>query len=145
MFQLTIKSYKIASHYGAYRPGSIPNFHNGVDIATPLGTEIFAPFDGVLLLKNSDAKKIGGVQIYFVGKTRISLEGNLCIGLAHLDKVFFNPTLEYKKGDRIATTGNSGNVAPHLHLTCRLVKHPYQPLDEIQNFQTFNPLSFFKV
>ena len=90
-------------------------FHNGIDIATPIGTPIYAPDDGKVDWLRSDEK--GGLMM------RATLKNGYTLGFAHLDK--FNPDLQvagskFAKGKILAYTGNSGaSTGPHLHLTVR--------------------------
>jgi murein DD-endopeptidase len=86
--------------------------HKGVDFRAPVGTPVYAPFDGVITRRN----------------WKFSANGN-CLDLAdpatgrhaiflHLDVVpkAIQKGQAVKKGEQIAMSGNSGHsFAPHLH------------------------------
>ena len=86
--------------------------HKGVDFRTPMGTPVYAPFDGVVERRN----------------WKFSANGN-CLDLVdpasgrhaiflHLDVVpkSTQKGRSVKKGEEIAASGNSGHsTAPHLH------------------------------
>ena len=90
-------------------------FHNGIDIATPIGTPIYAPDDGQVVWLRSDDK--GGLMM------RALLKNGYTLGFAHLNT--FNTDLQlpgskFAKGTILAYTGNTGaSTGPHLHLTVR--------------------------
>jgi murein DD-endopeptidase len=86
--------------------------HKGVDFRAPVGTPVYAPFDGVIARRN----------------WKFASNGN-CLDLAdpatgrhaiflHLDVVpkSIQKGQAVKKGEQIAVSGNSGHsFAPHLH------------------------------
>jgi murein DD-endopeptidase len=86
--------------------------HKGVDFRTPVGTPVYAPFDGVVERRNWKFAANGNCLDLFDPAT-----GRHAIFL-HLDVV---PTSmqkghAVKKGEQIASSGNSGHsFAPHLH------------------------------
>ncbi len=90
-------------------------FHSGVDLAVPCGTPVYAPYDGTVRYKWTDA---GGHQLLIT-----SADGKITMGFAHLQKVF-KKSGWVRKGDLIALTGKSGNPPGpsksyhcHLHIT----------------------------
>lgn len=95
----------VTDSFGANRPGG--RYHNGVDFRAEKNTPVKAPEDGVLHSKYF--KELGGLQAIFIGKS------GLRYGFAHLDHT--KPLGSYSHSDVIAFTGDSGNVAPHLHFT----------------------------
>ncbi len=85
------------------------NFHNGIDIACPIGTPICAPGNGRVekILSND----IGGVQMI------ISVR-NERYGFAHLSECLLPEGTSFLLGEKIALSGNSGRTTgPHLHFT----------------------------
>ena len=109
--------WRIASPYGWRRHPYTGEykFHNGVDLAVPCGTPLYAPYDGTIRYKWTD---IGGHQILIT-----SADGKITMGFAHLQKVF-KKSGWVRKGDLIALTGRSGNPPGpaksyhcHLHAT----------------------------
>jgi murein DD-endopeptidase MepM/ murein hydrolase activator NlpD len=101
----------VSSGYG-YRVHPISgakNYHKGIDIAIPVGTELHAGFDGTVTI-GYDA---GGYGNYV---TLTSADG-LVANYAHLDSVLVSDGQAVVSGDIIALSGNSGNsTGPHLHL-----------------------------
>jgi len=85
-------------------------FHNGVDIAAPIGSPIMAPDSGVIAQVYTTAA--GGLQM------TIDHPGGYRSGYAHLSKVYFGPGVSVPQGKLIAESGGSGAVTgPHLHFT----------------------------
>lgn len=99
---------------GGYRG----HFHNGIDIAAPIGTPIYAAEDGIIL-KTGDQDRYcrkGAYGKYIV----ISHPNNLTTLYAHLSS--FNAVasegLAVKRGDIIGYVGKTGYATgPHLHFT----------------------------
>lgn len=89
--------------------------HNGIDFATPVGTPIFAPCDGWIIVKNDPS----GYGLHI--KLR-SYHSPKEIVLGHFSQVNF-PMGEYYKvnlGDYLGCTGNTGfSTGPHLHFGMR--------------------------
>lgn len=90
-------------------------FHNGIDIAVPVGTPIYAAYDGIVKAvgnndRNSWAKYQYGKYIL------IEHSNNLATLYAHLSSwVVFNGQ-QVKKGQLIGYSGNTGySTGPHLH------------------------------
>ncbi len=102
---------KITGRYGVRKhpvTGTI-QFHNGVDIACPVGTPIMAPLDGEIteLWNHSTG-----------GKSLAMKSGNTRFGFAHLSSYSSAIGQKVKEGEIIAYSGNSGRVTgPHLHFT----------------------------
>ncbi|MBS1635352.1 MAG: M23 family metallopeptidase [Bacteroidetes bacterium] len=106
-------SAKITSGFG-YRTdpktGKQGEFHNGIDLAVPVGTQVRSPMDGVVDLVNSGGD--GGNQVI------IRHTNGYRTGYAHLSKQLVKKGDKVKQGDVIALSGNSGkSTGPHLHLT----------------------------
>lgn len=100
-------------------------FHNGIDIACPVGTTILAPVDGLILDVWEDQK--GGKSL-----AMISYDG-VRFGFAHLSKQLVKKGIDIKKGEPVALSGNTGvSTGPHLHLT---VKKYGEYLDPIEYFE----------
>ncbi len=86
--------------------------HKGVDFRTPVGTPVFATFDGVIERRNWNFAGNGNCL-----DVRDAASGRHAIYL-HLDVLPADmlPGRRVKKGERIASSGNSGHsFAPHLH------------------------------
>ena len=110
--------------------------HNGIDFAVPTGTEIIAPFDGIVRVKDSGNKSYG---------LHIRLEnretGRHCV-LAHLSKVNVKTGDYIYQGDKIAESGNSGGSSgPHLHYGFRHVDKNGKVLNYNNGFLGYKDIS----
>jgi murein DD-endopeptidase MepM/ murein hydrolase activator NlpD len=100
----------VTSYYGyrVHPTTGAKDYHKGVDIGIPIGTDVHAGHDGTI----SAGYDAGGYGRYI---TLTGAEG-LVTKYAHLDSVIAGDGLTVKAGDVIATSGNSGNsTGPHLH------------------------------
>ena len=89
----------------------VKSFHNGIDIAYPVGTEIFTPVDSLIASVYDHDKG---------GKTVILKDINTGdrYGFAHLSKPLVKIGQLIPRGSVIALSGNTGaSTGPHLHLT----------------------------
>ena len=86
-------------------------FHNGIDIACPIGTEVHAPAAGTVM--RVIKSRIGGLQLI------IRIENGERFGFAHLSTVAVEEGQDFKGGEVLAETGNSGafTTGPHCHFT----------------------------
>jgi len=113
-YVLPVSNFKITSGYGgrkAPKEGASTN-HNGLDLAVPLNTDVFAPMDGVVSSIYSDGK--GGNQLI------IEHPNGYKTGYAHLNSFKAKVGDHVNKGQLVAFSGNTGNVTgPHLHFTLR--------------------------
>ena len=91
-------------------------FHDGIDLACPMGSELYAVCDGTVTLANYT----GGYQ-YAVGILAGDGSGYWFF-YAHmnsLDAITVKVGDKVKKGQVIGHSGNGlGNYAPHLHFGC---------------------------
>ena len=117
--------------------------HNGIDFVCPIGTPIFAPFDGeVTALETTD-----GYGIHAKIRSRDKLLE--CV-LGHLSQI--KTTKRYvKMGDVIGYSGNTGfSTGPHLHFGVRRLLDKKEtelselPIEDYGNgfFGYFDPLPF---
>jgi murein DD-endopeptidase MepM/ murein hydrolase activator NlpD len=100
------------------------DYHKGIDIGVPVGTDILAGHDGKVIQAAFDA---GGYGYY------IAIEGKdgLVSKYAHCDRLLASVGQQVKKGDVIAKSGNTGrSTGPHLHL------------EVLKNGRYLNPLFF---
>jgi murein DD-endopeptidase MepM/ murein hydrolase activator NlpD len=102
---------RIASVFGSQRVlnGEPRAWHNGVDIAAPVGTPIRAPADGVVRLAHPD--------MFLTGITLMIDHGyGLTTVYAHLSKAEVKPGDTVRQGQEIGRVGQSGRATgPHLH------------------------------
>ncbi len=94
--------------------------HSGLDIAGPHGKEIFSPSDGTVVFAGLEGS-YGNVLVIDHGygiKTRYG----------HLATIKVKPGEKVKRGQVIATLGNTGrSTGPHLHYEVRVNGLPQNP------------------
>ena len=95
-------------------------FHEGVDIAAPIGAPIRAPADGVVVFAG---RKPG------YGKMVILDHGyGYSTAYGHCSKILVRIGQKVKRGQIIAKVGNTGrSTAPHLHYEVRVGKVAVNP------------------
>jgi len=112
---------RITSRYGNRQSG----FHNGTDIAVPVGTKVRSPWRG----------KVAGVFSNNAGGMQMVIDhpNGYRTGYAHLSQALVSNGQTVRRGKVIAKSGNSGThtSGPHLHFTLR------------KNGQLVNPESKF--
>lgn len=104
---------KITSKFG-YRTdpktGKQNAFHNGIDLAVPVGTPIKSPMPGIVDAITSGGD--GGNQVI------VKHDNGFKTGYAHLSKQLVKKGDKVKQGDVIGLSGNTGkSTGPHLHFT----------------------------
>lgn len=101
---------RISGVYGSQRilNGEPKQPHYGVDVAVPIGTEVHAPADGVVVLADPD--------MYFTGGTLMLDHGyGLQSAFLHLSKLLVAKGQLVKQGEVIALSGMTGRATgPHL-------------------------------
>lgn len=118
---------RLSSFYG-YRTDpiyKIKKFHEGVDFSAPLGTEIYATGDGVVVEVKSSRRHYGNTVIIDHGYGYQTI-------YAHIHKFNVRKGERVKRGEVIAYVGNTGkSTAPHLHYEVR------------KNNKAVNPIHYF--
>lgn len=101
-------------------------FHKGFDIANRKGTPIVATADGVVSF-------VGGKGL--LGNTVVIDHGHgMVTRYGHLDKLAAKRGKAVKRGDKIATMGNTGrSTGPHVHYEIHLNGIPVNPEKYILN------------
>ena len=105
------------------------DFHTGIDISAPSGTQVYATADGT----------VGSVKPFKgYGKTlKLDHGFNYKSVYAHLSKILVKPGDAVKRGQKIAEVGCTGrSTAPHLHyevLRFNIYKNPLDYLFIGQN------------
>ena len=100
------------------------DYHKGIDIGVPIGTDILSGLDGTVIQAAYDEGEYG----YY-----IVIEGKdgLVSKYAHCDRLIASVGQQVRKGDVIAKSGNTGrSTEPHLHL------------EVLKDGQYLNPLYF---
>ncbi|MBW2038130.1 MAG: peptidoglycan DD-metalloendopeptidase family protein [Deltaproteobacteria bacterium] len=101
-------------------------FHEGIDIANRIGTPIIVPADGVV----SRVFKDFGLGLVL----EIKHGYGIITRYGHLSKVHVKVGKKVKRGERVATIGNTGrSTGPHLHYEVRLNGVPVNPQRYILN------------
>ena len=114
--------YKITTPYGKKGPMWSSGHHQGVDYACPVGTDLYAPIDAVVV----GVGKQGGwgsafgrfeIILQFTAKRSPLLPAKTYYAiLAHGSKSFVKIGDKVKAGQVIGKSGAEGNVSgPHLH------------------------------
>lgn len=109
----TAISYRITSPFGMrFHPIKRRNiFHEGIDLATPMGTPLYAVNNGTI----THAGWMGGY-----GYTVDISMGDFAVRYAHLDRMDVSRGEVVVRGQRIGLSGNTGNsTGPHLHFELR--------------------------
>ena len=107
------------------------DFHSGIDIATPLGTKIVAPADGVVVSV--------GIKGAYGNAITIDHGYGIVTQYGHLDHFNVRPGQRVRRGDVIGFVGSTGrSTAPHCHYEVWLHDQAQNPmhyiLDEYRSF-----------
>jgi murein DD-endopeptidase MepM/ murein hydrolase activator NlpD len=109
-------------------------FHPGVDLAAPEGTPVFATADGVVvfagqypLARSRGWWSYGNMVLVRDGEGFVTIFG-------HADKVEVRAGQKVRRGERLATVGNTGwSTSPHLHYEVRRrdADGAFRPIDPL--------------
>jgi len=100
--------------------GGGAEFHQGLDIAAPMGTTVTAAASGVVL----SAGWYGGYGNYIL----IDHGGGMSTGYGHLSQIFVSSGQQVQKGQAIGAVGSTGmSTGPHLHFEVRIGGKPTDP------------------
>jgi len=109
-FRFPLLNFRVTSGYGM-RASPISgrmHFHRGIDLAAPMGTEIFAAADGEVVETGYDR-----VLGYFV---RISHARNWTTLYGHMQRIGTTAGARVRAGTPIGWVGSTGySTGPHLH------------------------------
>lgn len=104
--------------------------HHGVDFTAPVGTDVYATADGVVITARNRPKGYG-VMVEISHS-----DGKYITRYAHLDSYQVEEGQEVKKGDVIAKVGSSGlSKGPHLHYEIRIDGKAVDPEDYINDHE----------
>ncbi len=125
---LNLYWYNYVSSYYGYRINPVTGaeqFHRGVDIAVPTGTEVMSAMDGTVTTAAYDSE----YGNYIV----IEDSKGYCTKYAHLDSISVSAGQSVTHGTIIGRTGNTGSsTGSHLHIEC------------LYNGEYYNPLFYFE-
>ncbi len=99
---------------------SMEAFHEGVDIAADVGTKIYAAAAGEIIFADYKA----GYGRFIV----IQHKYGYATAYGHCDRLYVSVGSKVKKGQLIATVGNTGmSTGPHVHFEVRINGIPVDP------------------
>jgi hypothetical protein len=118
--------------YGSTGGGKY-RIHRGADFPSPVGTPIFAPASGRVIVAGTDGRVVHGERLGFYGQLVVvqlheEYRGQKVYVLyGHLSQVHVHFLQEVEPGDLIAEVGMTGvAIGPHLHLEVRLGTNSYE-------------------
>ncbi len=95
--------------------------HNGVDLAAPIGTPIYASASGVVIVSN-----VGGWNGGYGNFIIISHANGTQTVYSHNTKNLVQAGDYVEQGDQIATVGTTGkSTGPHVHFEIRGARNPF--------------------
>lgn len=110
---------QVTDPYGS--PRGEGGFHQGVDIACPAGTPVFAALPGKVVCA-------GWKGLYGYCVTVASRSGVETL-YAHLSRIDVRPGQQVEQGQQIALSGNTGHsTGPHLHFEVRVNGRTCDPM-----------------
>lgn len=120
----TQKRYRVSSRFNPRRLHPVTGRiapHNGVDLATPVGTPVMSTGDGIV-------KRVGNHP--YAGKyIDIDHGGSHTTRYLHLHRILVKKGAQVKRGQKIALSGNTGrSTGPHLHFELHINGRPVDPL-----------------
>jgi len=116
----------VTSGFG-YRPYPFTGnekMHEGIDIATRIGTPVVAPADGVVTFVGSEGS-FGNLIVIDHGY-------GISTRFGHLSEIYIRVGKRVRRGDKIAAVGDTGRcTGPHVHYEVRLNGVPVNPANYI--------------
>lgn len=126
-FVFPVKTYtRVSDDYGPriHPTLHVPQFHNGVDLASPKGTPIYAAYDGVVVAADYSTTMGNYVMI--------DHGSGLYTIYMHASKLEVKKDEIVVRGDTIAKVGSTGrSTGNHLHFSVRLNGSYVSPWDYI--------------
>ncbi len=106
--------------------GGGPEFHQGLDIAVPVGTTVTAAAAGTVIM----AQWYGGYGNYIL----IDNGNHYSTGYGHLSAFYVSAGQVVQRGQAIAASGNTGySTGPHLHFEIRYNGKPIDPAPRLSH------------
>ncbi|MCV2403332.1 peptidoglycan DD-metalloendopeptidase family protein [Marinomonas sp. C2222] len=120
----TSQEYRVSSPFNDKRLHPITSRispHNGVDLATPTGTQVLATGDGVVT--RVERHRYAGQFI------EVDYAGPYGARFLHLNKTLVKKGQKVSRGQVIALSGNTGrSTGPHLHYELHIKGSPVNPM-----------------
>jgi murein DD-endopeptidase MepM/ murein hydrolase activator NlpD len=120
LFAKNGKGYSFVTQGYGYTPFSylyINHWHNGIDIAAQYGAPVYSPTDAIVIATGNQDNYCPGRAFgrYVVIEDDVN---HLVLLFAHLGTISVRPLQVIKKGDLLATIGDSGlETGSHLHFS----------------------------
>lgn len=115
-FKFPLASYtRLSSDYGnrMHPTLGVKKFHNGIDLAAPTGTAIYAAYDGKVVAA-SYSSSMGNYVMIDHGSGLYTI-------YMHASKLYVSAGAVVVRGETIAAVGSTGrSTGPHLHFGVRL-------------------------
>ena len=119
---MPLKKGRVSARYGNMKNPYTQKImhHNGIDIAAPKGTEIYAAADGKVEIASD--KKGPGKHIL------LQHDNGYQTFYSHCDSLLVQQGQQVKSGEVIAYVGETGKATgPHLHFEIRKDEKPQNP------------------
>lgn len=118
-----VEGYRLTSSFGTrndpFRRGR--RMHNGLDMAGPIGTPIYATADGIV----GRAQWLGGYGKY----VEINHGGEIQTRYGHMSRILVEPGARVTRGQLIGRMGSTGrSTGSHLHYEVRIAGRPVNPM-----------------
>jgi murein DD-endopeptidase MepM/ murein hydrolase activator NlpD len=123
LFRFPLPFWRITSGYGPRESpmGGGKEFHQGLDLAAPVGTEVYAARDGEVAAQGYDPV-LGNMIL-------LSHEGGYQTVYGHLAQILVGLHQKVRSGMIIGSVGTTGySTGPHLHFEVRRSGSPRDPL-----------------
>lgn len=123
---------KITSEYGNARlfNKSVKSFHSGTDFRAPVGTDIYASNDGVVVIAKD--------RYYAGGSVVIDHGEGIYTSYYHLSDILVEKGQKVKQNELLAKSGKSGRVTgPHLHFGVTLFAKKIDPKNFIAGINQY--------
>lgn len=121
---INIKDYTVSSGFGTRIDPvyDTPKFHEGLDIAADMGTEIYATADGVI--------DFAGEKNGYGNCIDIDHGNDYKTRYGHLSKILVKNGERVKRGTLIGLVGSTGkSTGPHLHYEVHFKGEPQNPVN----------------
>lgn len=113
---MPIASYtRVSSPYGwrMHPTLGVEKYHNGIDLASPTGTAIYAAYDGIVVAA-AYSSSMGNYVMIDHGSGLYTI-------YMHASKLYVSEDDVVVRGETIAAVGSTGrSTGPHLHFGVRL-------------------------
>ncbi|HEV2855795.1 MAG TPA: M23 family metallopeptidase [Thermoanaerobaculia bacterium] len=109
-------------------------FHDGVDLAAPLETPVYATADGVVAFAGESPVKPGSAWWRYGNLVLVENGDSFVTVYGHNSQNLVRAGQRIQRGDRLATVGTSGRTtSPHLHYEIRRkgADGVYRPVDPL--------------